>query len=88
MMINSEQKWQELLRRLTKMELEINMLLQNQSIGDWIPKKMAMKFFDYGDGSIVKLEEIIDTSKIGRRTFYSKSSLLDLLEQNKQKKKS
>lgn len=87
-MTNSDQKWQELLRRLTKMEVEINMILQNQSIGDWIPKKTVMKFFDYGEASIVKLEESIDTSKIGRRTFYSKSSLLDLLEHNKVKKKS
>ena len=57
------------------------------ALGEWINKKAMKTFFDYSDTAIEQLEKRIVTSKIGRRTFYLKSSVLEELERNIVKKK-
>jgi hypothetical protein len=50
----------------------------------WIPKKVAMRFFDYGETQMLALEKEngLITSKIKGRKFYSASSILMLIEKN------
>ena len=57
------------------------------AIGGWLPKKAVMRYFDYGDNQIRVLErtKVIEVSKVGRRKFYSLKSIINLIEQNKQK---
>ena len=57
------------------------------AIGGWMPKKAVMRYFDYADSQLRELEKskAIEVSKVGRRTFYSKDSIIKLLNQNKQK---
>jgi hypothetical protein len=52
------------------------------AFGDWIPRKEVMKFFGYGETAMAEIEKKLTTSKIGRRVFISRSSLLALLEEN------
>ncbi|OFY89649.1 MAG: hypothetical protein A3K10_09815 [Bacteroidetes bacterium RIFCSPLOWO2_12_FULL_31_6] len=54
------------------------------AIGDWLPKKAVMRFFNYGETQIRELElaNNIEISTIGRRKFYSKKSIIALIEKN------
>jgi hypothetical protein len=76
----------------SKLINEINQIKQlllsvernTSQMGDWLPKKVVMRFFDYGETQLRTLEtsgEIV-VSKIGRRKFYSKKSILKLLKNN------
>jgi hypothetical protein len=51
-------------------------------LGDWLPKKAVLRFFDYGETQMRALEKsgAIVVSRIGNRKFYSKTSILQLLE--------
>lgn len=55
------------------------------AIGDWLPKKAVMRYFDYADNQLRLLErtKAIEVSKVGRRKFYSLKSILNLLEKSK-----
>lgn len=57
------------------------------ALGDWLPKKAVMRYFDYCDNQLRSLEQTneIKVSKIGRRKFYSLNSIITLLEKNIQK---
>lgn len=56
------------------------------AIGGWLPKKAVMRFFDYSDNQLRLLERMktIETSKVGRRKFYSLNSIVELIERNRQ----
>ncbi len=51
----------------------------------WIPKKVVMKFFDYGETQMRAVEKQykLQVSRIKSRTFYSAESILNLLESSK-----
>jgi len=52
----------------------------------WLPKKLVMRIFDYGDTQMRQVEKEfnLETSKIGARKFYSFKSILNLIEKHKQ----
>lgn len=54
------------------------------SVGDWMPKKLVMRFFDYGSTKLLELEKskLIIYTKIGGRKFYSIKSIIDLMQKN------
>jgi hypothetical protein len=56
------------------------------AIGGWLPKKAVLRFFDYSDNQLRFLERknLIESSKVGRRKFYSIKSIIQLIERNKQ----
>lgn len=59
--------------------------LRTNSLYDiWLPKKDAMRFFDYGETQMLVLEKEngLVTSKIKGRKFYSVQSLRSLIEKN------
>ena len=51
----------------------------------WLPKKIVMRFFDYGATQMRQLEKEygLETSKIKARKFYSVQSILNLIEKHK-----
>lgn len=59
------------------------------SIGDWLPKKAVMRYFDYGDTQLRTLERThaVEVSKIGNRKFYSKRSIIKLINSHINTKK-
>ena len=78
--------YKNILEELSLIKKSITELEKNrQVIGDWIPKKVVMKFFDYGDTQMreLKKEKGLITTTIKARTFYSVQSILNLLEANK-----
>ena len=83
-----EKQIQELLDRIQSLENQLSMFVDLPSIGDWIPKKYVMKLLDYGDTAMADLEKVVVTSRIGRRVFYSRKSLIALIEKNQLKKNS
>jgi hypothetical protein len=54
-------------------------------LGEWLPKKTVMRFFDYGETQMRQIEKeySLVTSKINARKFYLVSSILKLIELNK-----
>lgn len=57
---------------------------QSNLIG-WMSRKTVLKFFDYSSNQLRALEkknELV-VSKVGRRTFYSVQSIIQLIEKNK-----
>jgi hypothetical protein len=54
------------------------------SIEDWLPKHFVQRFFDYGDTKLRELEKsgALTYAKIGDRKFYSRKSIIKLLEDN------
>ena len=52
-------------------------------IGDWLPKKAVMRFFDYSDNQMRTLEKESNllVKTIGRRKFYSTESIIKFLNQ-------
>jgi hypothetical protein len=57
----------------------------SSSIGDWLPRKAVMRFFDYADNQlrVMERENALEVSKVGRRKIYSLKSILNLLEKSK-----
>jgi hypothetical protein len=51
----------------------------------WLPKKMVMRYFDYGETQLRQLEKEhnLEVSKIKARKFYSVQSILNLIEKHK-----
>lgn len=51
----------------------------------WLPKKLVMRFFDYGETQMRQLEKehLLEMSKINSRKFYSVKSILNLIEKHK-----
>src|SRR5438128_4642821 len=76
----------------TKLIYELKtLILQNKELPsicpDWIPKAIVQKYLDYQDTQISTLilnKDLVST-KIGRRIFISRKSLITLLEKNIQK---
>lgn len=54
-------------------------------IGDWLTRKQVKSFLCYGDTAMAELEKsgTLEYSQIGRRKFFRKSAIIDLLEKNK-----
>ena len=61
--------------------------IDNTGIGDWINRKQAMFFLSYKDTAMAELEKSgdIEYSQIGRRKFFRKSAIIELLQKNIQK---
>lgn len=59
----------------------------HMALGGWLPQKAVMRFFDYGDNRLRKLEKEgkLKVSKVGRRKFYSIESIIYLIEENSEK---
>ena len=59
----------------------------NTVLGDWLPKKTVQKLFDYSDTQLrdFEKEQGLQFTKIKSRKFYSKRSLLEILEKHKNK---
>lgn len=55
------------------------------AIGGWLPKKVVMRYFDYGETQLRTLEHehSIEVSKVGNRKFYAIASIIELLNKNK-----
>jgi hypothetical protein len=74
---------------ILKLSFEIIRKLENISVNGlyniWLPKKVVMRFFDYGETQMRQVEKDfnLETSKIGARKFYSTQSILNLLNQHK-----
>ncbi len=54
------------------------------TIGDYIPEKLVGSFFSYSDTKLREFrnENKVIYSKIGKRFFYSKESIIKLLNNN------
>lgn len=59
-------------------------IIENIGMGDWLPRRLAMKFLEYEDTAMAALEKsgAIEFSKIGRRKFFRKSAIIELLNKN------
>lgn len=71
-----------LLAELTFIRQALYAIEQNGiAMGDWLNRKTVLRFFDYGDTQLRALERKggVRTAKIGRRKFYSKASIIQLL---------
>ncbi len=55
-----------------------------KTIDGWIPRKAVMKFFDIGDTTMTTYENTgqLEFTKVGKRKFYSASSIAELLNKN------
>jgi hypothetical protein len=64
---------------------KIEMFSANPLYKNWIPKKVVMKFFDYGETQmrVIEKQNKLQISKIKARIFYSTESVLNLIESNK-----
>lgn len=62
-----------------------SIIINQYCLGGWIPKKFALKYLDYSNTKFYELIESkeIVISKIGRRYFVQKQSLIDLINRNK-----
>ncbi len=63
----------------------INSFSENRLYDTWLPKKVVMRFFDYGETQMRQLEKEhhLEVSKIKARKFYSVQSILNLIEKHK-----
>ena len=79
-------EYYKLMSELTLIKKSIAAMERNSlAMGDWIPQKVVMRFFDYCDNQLRQLEKTgqVKVSKIGRRKFYSYKSIISLIEKNK-----
>ncbi|MDY2588213.1 hypothetical protein [Winogradskyella aquimaris] len=53
-------------------------------MGDWVPRIVVKKFFNYGNTKMASFarDHDIRVSRIGKRIFYKYSDLLRLIEDN------
>lgn len=67
------------------MDSNLKILSENRLFDTWLPKKVVMRFFDYGETQIRQLEKehLLEVSKIKARKFYSVQSILNLIEKHK-----
>lgn len=75
----------DLENRVKRLEQNIKNSYELQGIGDWLPKKTVMKFMNYGETAMRDLSQIVKTSKQNRRTFFSRTSLLEFIEKGEKK---
>ena len=78
------------MNEVLKLASEIKLIKQSLTViernstalGDWLPKKAVMRYFDYGETQLRVLEKsgVLLVSKVGHRKFYSKSSIIKLLD--------
>jgi hypothetical protein len=81
-------EYYKLLSEITLIKQSLLAIEQNSTaIGGWLPKKAVMKYFDYADNQlrVLEKENALEVSKVGRRKFYSISSIIALMDKNKQK---
>lgn len=80
-----ERKEKDLQKILSEIHAKLESVSLTEIQSKWIPKKTAMRFFDYGETQMRELEKEnhLVTSKIKARKFYSVESILALLEKNK-----
>ncbi|WP_148661287.1 helix-turn-helix domain-containing protein [Flavisolibacter tropicus] len=83
---------QQVLDLISKLFTEIadlkNQLLQQETSSvspDWVPKKILMRFLDYGDTQIAALLNSgeLDVVTIGKRKFIHRDSITKFLEKNR-----
>lgn len=60
----------------------------NTTLGDWLSEEQAQELLNLGTTSLWSLrkQKKLVTSKIGNRTYYSRESILELIEKNSKKK--
>lgn len=60
----------------------------NTTLGDWLSEEQAQELLNLGTTSLWSLrkQRKVVTSKIGNRTYYSRESILELIEKNSKKK--
>ncbi|GAB4161428.1 MAG: hypothetical protein Tsb0033_18830 [Winogradskyella sp.] len=53
-------------------------------MGDWVPRSVVKKFFNYGNTKMARFatDHNVTVSKVGKRIFYKYSELLRLFEEN------
>jgi hypothetical protein len=64
-------------------DLKLQLLLQNNPFtGEWIPRNLLMNFMQYADTQMSALEktENLVVSKVGKRKFYHRDSILRMLK--------
>lgn len=63
----------------------VKILSENRLYDTWLPKKVVMRFFDYGETQMrqLEIEHHLEVSKIKARKFYSVQSILNLIEKHK-----
>lgn len=75
-----------ILNEIKLIKQSINTIERNGlTLGDWMPKKAVMRYFDYGETQMRTLEKEykLETSKIGNRKFYKRKSILEILDNHK-----
>jgi hypothetical protein len=80
---------ENLLKQILMKVERIEMNLQDSNLTrplseEWIRRDEVMHFFDYGDTQIAAFEkqQTVVTAKVGKRKFFKKQSILDLLERS------
>jgi len=60
-----------------------------ENLGDWLNEDQAKELLGYGTTSLWGLRRTgkIESSKVGGRTYYSRSSIIEYLEKNAQKRR-
>lgn len=61
-------------------------LMFKEILGDWIPKNVVQKFFNYGNTkmSTFASDNNVRVSKVGKRIFYKYSDIVDLINRGLQ----
>lgn len=74
-------------QNMFKLLLDIKSLVQDKQgtprVSDkWLPRAAVMDFFGYGDTQMIAFERQhrITTAKVGKRKFYSRESIADVLD--------
>lgn len=57
-------------------------IFMENNIGGWVTKDKVKAFFQYEDNQLRKIEHLLISSKIGRRTFFLIDSIIELLKNN------
>ncbi len=78
---------QSLVEKQSKEQVLINVISelvnnQNPMLQKWLPRKLVMDFFEYGDTQMTSMQKQYNlvTQKIGKRIFYRTDSVLNLLD--------
>lgn len=88
--MNANESIEKILEELLTLKEQITKSKSHQPVSEkWVSRTELMQFFNYGPTQMATLEHFgsLIVTKVGKRKFYLRKSVEDLLEQNIHPKK-